>query len=62
MRQLGKDHGMPAQLPNCQASRVATSENSMEYRTLGRTGIRVSAIAFGCGPVSGWMAELGAEA
>ena len=30
----------------------------MEYRTLGRTGIRVSAIAFGAGPVSGWMAEL----
>ena len=30
----------------------------MEYRTLGRTGLRVSAIAFGAGPVSGWMAEL----
>jgi len=30
----------------------------MEYRTLGRTGIRVSVIAFGAGPVSGWMAEL----
>src|SRR5512139_763830 len=30
----------------------------MEYRTLGRTGIRVSAVAFGAGPVSGWMAEL----
>jgi aryl-alcohol dehydrogenase-like predicted oxidoreductase len=33
----------------------------MEYRTLGRTGIRVSAIAFGAGPVSGWMAELTPE-
>jgi aryl-alcohol dehydrogenase-like predicted oxidoreductase len=30
----------------------------VDYRTLGRTGIRVSAIAFGAGPVSGWMAEL----
>jgi len=30
----------------------------MEYRTLGRTGIRVSVVAFGAGPVSGWMAEL----
>jgi L-galactose dehydrogenase/L-glyceraldehyde 3-phosphate reductase len=33
----------------------------MEYRTLGRTGIRVSAVAFGAGPVSGWMDELGAD-
>ena len=33
----------------------------MQYRTLGMTGIRVSAIAFGCGPVSGWMAELGPD-
>ncbi|RPI00322.1 MAG: aldo/keto reductase, partial [Zetaproteobacteria bacterium] len=30
----------------------------MEYRTLGRTGIRVSAVVFGAGPVSGWMDEL----
>jgi aryl-alcohol dehydrogenase-like predicted oxidoreductase len=30
----------------------------MEYRTLGKTGIRVSVIAFGAGPVSGWMADL----
>lgn len=34
----------------------------MEYRTLGRTGLRVSAIAFGTGPVSGWMENSGAEA
>jgi aryl-alcohol dehydrogenase-like predicted oxidoreductase len=34
----------------------------MEYRTLGRTGIRVSAIAFGAGPVSGWMADLSPDA
>lgn len=27
----------------------------MQYRTLGRTGIRVSALAFGAGPVSGLM-------
>ena len=27
----------------------------MRYRTLGRTGIRVSAISFGAGPVSGLM-------
>jgi aryl-alcohol dehydrogenase-like predicted oxidoreductase len=27
----------------------------MEYRTLGRTGLRVSALAFGAGPVSGLM-------
>ncbi len=27
----------------------------MEYRTLGRTGIQVSAVAFGAGPVSGLM-------
>jgi len=27
----------------------------MIYRTLGRTGIRLSAIAFGCGPVAGLM-------
>lgn len=33
----------------------------MEYRTLGKTGIRVSVIAFGAGPVSGWMAELPAD-
>jgi aryl-alcohol dehydrogenase-like predicted oxidoreductase len=33
-------------------------DRMMEYRTLGRTGIRVSAVAFGAGPVSGWMAEL----
>ena len=30
----------------------------MEYGVLGSTGIRVSRIAFGAGPVSGWMAEL----
>ena len=30
----------------------------MQYRELGETGIRVSRIAFGCGPVSGWMEEL----
>jgi aryl-alcohol dehydrogenase-like predicted oxidoreductase len=30
----------------------------MEYRALGSTGIRVSRLAFGAGPVSGWMAEL----
>jgi D-threo-aldose 1-dehydrogenase len=29
----------------------------MQYRPLGRTGIDVSAIAFGAGPVSGWMNE-----
>ena len=34
----------------------------MEYRTLGRTGIRVSAIAFGAGPVSGWMDGLSPDA
>ncbi len=33
----------------------------MEYRVLGSTGIRVSAICFGAGPVSGWMAELTPE-
>ena len=33
----------------------------MQYRVLGKAGVRVSAIAFGCGPVSGWMAELGAD-
>jgi len=33
----------------------------MQYRILGRTGIRVSAIAFGAGPVSGWMAEVSAD-
>src|SRR5438876_6693253 len=27
----------------------------MHYRTLGRTGLRVSALAFGAGPVSGLM-------
>jgi aryl-alcohol dehydrogenase-like predicted oxidoreductase len=36
-------------------------EQAMEYRTLGKTGLRVSAIAFGAGPVSGWMAELSAD-
>lgn len=30
----------------------------MQYRTLGRTGLQISAIAFGGGPVSGWMGEL----
>jgi len=33
----------------------------MEYRTLGQTRLRVSVIAFGCGPLSGWMAELGPD-
>ena len=33
----------------------------MEYRTLGKTGLRVSAIAFGAGPVSGWITELSAD-
>jgi L-galactose dehydrogenase/L-glyceraldehyde 3-phosphate reductase len=33
----------------------------MEYRVLGSTGIRVSAICFGAGPVSGWMSELTPE-
>ena len=33
----------------------------MEYRTLGRTGIRVSAVAFGAGPVSGWMDQRGPD-
>src|SRR5687767_10713741 len=27
----------------------------MQFRTLGRTGLRVSAVSFGCGPVSGLM-------
>jgi len=27
----------------------------MEYRTLGRTGLKVSALAFGCGDVGGLM-------
>ena len=27
----------------------------MEYRTLGRTGLKVSALAFGCGDVGGIM-------
>src|SRR6266536_3070135 len=30
-------------------------ETSMEYRTLGRTGLNVSALAFGCGDVGGIM-------
>jgi L-galactose dehydrogenase/L-glyceraldehyde 3-phosphate reductase len=29
--------------------------NQMEYRTLGRTGLKVSALAFGCGDVGGLM-------
>lgn len=29
--------------------------NTMEYRTLGRTGLKVSALAFGCGDVGGLM-------
>ncbi len=33
----------------------------MEYRVLGATGLRVSAVGFGAGPVSGWMAELTPE-
>lgn len=33
----------------------------MEYRKLGKTGIRVSAVAFGAGPASGWMDELGPD-
>ncbi|TXT38475.1 MAG: putative aldoketoreductase [Planctomycetota bacterium] len=34
----------------------------MQYRTLGRTGIKVSAIAFGAGPVSGLMTGVDANA
>ena len=34
----------------------------MEYRTLGRTGTRISVIAFGAGPVSGWMDWLSPDA
>jgi aryl-alcohol dehydrogenase-like predicted oxidoreductase len=30
----------------------------MEYHTLGQTRLQALAIAFGCGPVSGWIAEL----
>ncbi len=30
----------------------------MYYGELGQTGVHVSRIAFGCGPVSGWMEEL----
>jgi aryl-alcohol dehydrogenase-like predicted oxidoreductase len=33
----------------------------MQTRMLGQTGFLVSVIAFGCGPVSGWMAELDPE-
>jgi aryl-alcohol dehydrogenase-like predicted oxidoreductase len=33
----------------------------MLYRVLGKTGIRVSRITFGCGPVSGWMEELDSD-
>lgn len=33
----------------------------MQYCVLGQTGIHVSRIAFGCGPVSGWMEELGPD-
>ena len=29
--------------------------NQMDYRTLGRTGLKVSALAFGCGDVGGLM-------
>src|SRR3977135_694720 len=29
--------------------------NSMEYRTLGRTGLKGAALAFGCGDVGGLM-------
>lgn len=35
---------------------------SMQYRTLGRTGIKVSAISFGAGPVSGLMTGTDANA
>lgn len=34
----------------------------MQYRTLGRTGIKVSAISFGAGPVSGLMTGMDANA
>ena len=34
----------------------------MQYRTLGRTGIKVSAISFGAGPVSGLMTGSDANA
>lgn len=34
----------------------------MQYRTLGRTGIQVSAISFGAGPVSGLMTGMDANA
>jgi len=30
----------------------------MEYHSVGQTRPQVLAIAFGCGPVSGWIAEL----
>lgn len=33
----------------------------MQYRTLGRTGLRISVVAFGAGPVSGLMTGEGAE-
>lgn len=33
----------------------------MNYRILGRTGIKVSVIAFGAGPVSGWATSVAAD-
>jgi L-galactose dehydrogenase/L-glyceraldehyde 3-phosphate reductase len=36
-------------------------ETSMEYRTLGRTGLKVSALAFGCGDVGGIMVSCAHE-
>src|SRR6266545_7709699 len=34
---------------------VSAMANSMDYRTLGRTGLKVSALAFGCGEGGGLM-------